>query len=134
MRSELRLIRDRERAAHDLGQGVDEQRVVVRHLDPVEPQAELPRLVLRLRVDVPADLQMIRHEPDGADQHVLDAAAAQGFQVVEDVGTEPRLAGRRLALEGERPVLDTGAVGDEPGGLEQLILVGVTLGEDARRK
>ena len=45
--------------------------------------------------------------------------------MVEDVGAEPRLAGRRLALERERPVLDTGRLGDEPRRLEQLLLVRV---------
>ena len=55
-------------------------------------------------------------------------------EVVEDVGPEPRLAGRRLALEGERPCLERCALCDELGGLEQLVLVRVARLEDARRQ
>ena len=35
----------------------------------LELHPELGRLLLRLGVDVPADLQMIGHEPDGTDEH-----------------------------------------------------------------
>src|SRR5207248_7096737 len=81
-----RSCRDRrERSAHDLGEGVDEAWVVVRHFDAVKLEAQLARLALGLRVDVPADLQMIRYEPDGAHEHALDSAGAQLVEVVEDV-------------------------------------------------
>ena len=55
----------------------------------------------------------------------------QILEVVEDVRPEPRFSRRRLALEGERPVTDAGAPGDELSRLEQLVAVGVALLEDA---
>ena len=39
--------------------------------------------------------------------------------------------GRRLALEGERPLVRPGALGNETRGLEQLVAVGIALVEDA---
>ena len=55
--------------------------------------------------------------------------------MVEDVGTEPRLAGRRLALEGERPpVAERCALGNQPRGLEERVAVRVAGLEDPRGK
>jgi hypothetical protein len=51
--------------------------------------------------------------------------------MVEDVGAKPRLAGRRCALKGERPLGDACSLGDKAGGLEQLVAVGIALLEDA---
>src|SRR2546423_15295485 len=52
--------------------------------------------------------------------------------MVEDVGPQPRLAGRGLALEGEAPGLEAGPLGDESRRLEQLVAVRVAGGEDPR--
>ncbi len=118
-------------APDDPGKRPHESRIVVRHLDPLEPQPELLRELDCLDVEIPADLEMVRDEPDGADEHRLDALLVQRAQVIEDVGAEPRLAGRRLALERERPVLGAGGLGDEPRRLEQLLLVRIAELEDS---
>ena len=48
-------------------------------------------------------------------------------------GPEPRLARRRLALEGEAPVVaDAGLLGDQARGLEQLVAVRIARVEDPR--
>ena len=117
---------------HDPREDVDEAGVGVRHLDPVELHPELGRLLPRLGVDVPADLQVVGDEPDRTDEDAVGAGVVQRLEVVEDVGPEPRLPGRRLALERERPVGDRGRLRDERGGLEQLVAVGIALGEDPR--
>ncbi len=52
--------------------------------------------------------------------------------MVEDVRPEPRLARRRLTLEREAPVLKARRLGNEPGGLQELILVGIPPVEDPR--
>src|SRR5438552_1525626 len=115
----------------DPGEHGDEARIRVRHLDPFEPHAELARLLLRLGVDVPADLEMVGDEADRADEHVLDAARSQLAEVVEDVRSEPRLARRRLALKRKRPYVFFRVGCDEPRGLEQLVAVRIAVGEDA---
>ena len=47
-------------------------------------------------------------------------------------GPEPRLAGRALALEGERPAVegDRRPLRDETRGLEKLVSIRVAVGED----
>ena len=57
----------------------------------------------------------------------LDAGRPQRLEVVEDVRPEPRLTRRRLALEGEAPVVDAGALRDQGGCFEQLVTVRVAL-------
>jgi hypothetical protein len=86
-------------------------------------------------IEVPADLEVVGDEADGTDEDAADAAFVQAGEMVDDVGPEPRLAGRRFALEREAPVVlgKTGALGDQSRCLEQLLLVGVSLGEDAGR-
>src|SRR5580765_8010948 len=54
----------------ELRQRVDELRVCIRHLDSPERHSELAGTLLRLDVDVPADLEMVRDEADGANQHL----------------------------------------------------------------
>jgi hypothetical protein len=56
---------------------------------------------------------VVGDEPHGADEHIVDTLRVQVGEVVEDVGAEPRLARRRLALEGERPLADRCAIRDE---------------------
>ncbi len=60
--------------------------------------------------------------------------AVQRVQLVEDVRAQPGLAGRARALKGERPGLEPGALGDQPRGLEELVLVGIALVENPRRQ
>jgi len=74
--------------------------------------SQLARFLLRLDVEVPADLEVVRDEADRADEDVADPALVQVGQVVEDVRSEPRLAGRGLALEGEAPVVYGRCLGD----------------------
>ena len=82
----------------------DEGRVVVRHLDPPEPQSSPPAPARRLGVEIPTDLEVVGDEPDRADENLLDPLFLPSVdQVVEDVGAEPRLPRRRLALVRERP-------------------------------
>ena len=75
-----------------------------------------------------------RRRTRSGDEHVADAARGEPLEVLEDVRPEPWLAGRRLALEGERPLVDAGPLGDETRRLEQLVPVGIALGEDAGRQ
>ena len=73
--------------------------------------------------------------PTGQTSDVVDARRPEVGEVVEDVGAEPRLAGRRLALEGERPVVDRGrASATSRRRLEQSVPVRVPGVEDPRRK
>ena len=71
-------------------------------------------------------------KPTGQAEHVGDALPGERLEVVEDVRPEPRLARLRLALEGERPLADRRGVGDERGGLEQLVAVRVARVDDPR--
>src|SRR5580765_7829559 len=100
------LVDERRERPHEFA-------ICVRHLDPCQRHSELVRALLRLDVDVPADLEMIRHEADRTHENVADPARVQVRQVVEDVGAQPRLAGRRLALVAERPVSDPDALRHE---------------------
>ena len=53
------------------GEDGDEGGIGVRHLDPLEPHARArARLLLRLGVEVPADLEVVGDEADRADEHV----------------------------------------------------------------
>ena len=113
------------------GEHADERRVGVRERDPIELEAELGRPLLRLDVEVPLDLEVVGDEADRHHEHLANAVCSERVEMVEDVRAEPRLAGRRLALERERPVLDPRLVGDEPRRLEQLVPVRVAFGEDA---
>src|SRR5580765_8178536 len=97
----------------------DEFRIGVRHLDARELEAELLRLLRGFVIQIPANLQMVGDEADRADEHLLDTAGVQLFEVVEDVRAEPGLARRRLALERERPHLpERSSLGDELRGLQ----------------
>src|SRR3954468_7619232 len=95
------------------GEHADEFAIGVGHLDPLQRHSELARALLRLDVDVPADLEMVRDEADGADEHLTHSTRAKVGQVVEDVRPEPRLSRRRLALVAERPVAHFRALGDQ---------------------
>ena len=77
---------------------------------------------------------MVGDETDGADEDALDALPLQRLEVVEDVRPEPRLAGRRLALEGEAPLAEARRLGDEPRRLEQLVAVRIARVDDPRRQ
>ncbi len=112
----------------------DEFGVGVRHLDPSQRHSQLARALLRLDVDVPADLEVIGDEADGTHEHVANAVRMERGEVIQDVGPEPRLAGRRLALVRERPVAEPCALGDEAGRLAELLVVRIALVEDARRQ
>ena len=112
----------------------DEVGVGVRHLGPLQAHAELSRALGRLDVEVPTDLEMVGDEPDRTDDDVVDAPAAEVVEVSEDVGPEPGLSGRRLALKGERPVVDPAHIRHESARLEQSVPVGVSGVEDPRGK
>ena len=73
---------------------------------------------------------MVGDEADRADQDVLDAAAVEILEVVEDVGPEPGLARRRLGLVREGPLAERCSLRDGRRGFEELILVRVALVED----
>jgi hypothetical protein len=77
---------------------------------------------------------VVGDEAHRADHHVVDARLGEGVEVIEDVRPEPRLARRGLALEGEAPVVDAGAVGDQAARLEQGVPVGVPRVEDPGRQ
>src|SRR6266540_4111236 len=108
----------------ELGERAHEVGIRVRHLDPPQRHSELARAILRLDVDVPANLEVVGDEADRADEHVAHAASVQLAEVVEDVGAEPRLARRRLALVRERPLAHVRGLRDEPRRLEQLAWYG----------
>src|SRR5712692_5088220 len=84
--------RYRQGAPDDPRKRAHEDRIVVRHLDPLESQPELPCELLRLDVEIPADLEMVGNKADRADEHPVDALLVQRPQVVEDVRAEPGLA------------------------------------------
>src|SRR6185437_16503928 len=73
-------------------------------------------------------------ETDRTDEDPLDALLPQRLEVVEDVRPEPRLAGRRLALEGEAPLRQPRRLSHEPRRLEQLVAVRIARLEDSRRQ
>ena len=77
---------------------------------------------------------MVGDEADRADEDVVDLSVVERGEVVEDVRPEPGLAGRGLALVGERPSVELRLVGYQPRRRQQLPLVGVALVEDARRE
>ena len=77
---------------------------------------------------------MVAYEADRRDQDLADALRVEGLELDEDVRAEPRLPGRALALERERPVGNAGLLGDESRRLEQLVAVRVALGEDPLRQ
>src|SRR5260370_3643570 len=56
------------------------------------------------------------------------------FDRLDQVRAEPWLPGVTLALVGEAPLLDAGALGDQLRGAQQLLLVRVAFLEDARRQ
>src|SRR6266545_8129269 len=116
----------------ELGERAHEVGIRVRHLDPPQRHSELARAILRLDVDVPANLEVVGDEADRADEHVAHAASVQLAEVVEDVGAEPRVARRRLALVRERPLAHVRGLRDEPRRLEQLVLVRIAVVEGAR--
>jgi hypothetical protein len=62
------------------------------------------------------------------------ALGRQLFDGVDQVRTKPWLPRVTLALVGEAPLLDASPLRDQLRGTQQLILVGITLLEDARRK
>src|SRR5439155_9498978 len=88
----------------------------------------------RLDIEVPQNLEVVRDEPDRAEEHLLDTLRMQPLQLVDDVRSEPRLPGRALTLEGEAPVLDVGSLRDEPRRLEQLVAVRIALLENPSGK
>ena len=55
----------------------DEGRLVIGHLDPRQLEPELLRELLRLDVDIPADLEMVGDEADRADEHLAHALRMQ---------------------------------------------------------
>ena len=77
---------------------------------------------------------MVGDEADRAHEHARHSTRVKAVELGEDVRPEPRLAGRALALEGERPALETGRLDDQLRGLEELVTVRVALVEDPRRK
>ncbi len=116
----LRRAYGAERPPDDPRKDGDEGGVVVRHLGPLEPQAELLGLLARLGVEVPADLEVVGDEADRRDEDVGRALRVERLEVVEDVGAEPGLAGRGLGLEAEAPFARGLRPGDELRGLQQL--------------
>ena len=94
-------------------QRADECRIVVQGLDPIEFEVELGGPLACFDVDVPEDLEMVGDEADRGHEHLANAARVEVVQLLDDVRAEPGLAGRALALERERPVVETGPLGDE---------------------
>ena len=86
------------------------------------------RLLLRLGVDVPADLQMIGHEPDGTDEHLVGPGLVErrrGGRGCPARATARRSAtrsGTRTTSRRPRPPAATSA-----RGLEQLVAVRIAL-------
>src|SRR5713101_2035217 len=56
------------------------------------------------------------------------------FDRLDQVRAEPWLPCVTLALIGEAPLLDAGALGDQLRGTQQLFLIGITFIENARRQ
>ena len=66
------------------------------------------RALRRLDVEVPRISRWSETKPTGQTSTRSTPCAVQRVEVVEDVRPEPRLAGRGLALERERPVVEPG--------------------------
>src|SRR4029450_11926245 len=105
-----RLRGYRDDPSNQPGQDGDKTRVGVRHLDAAQLETELARLLDGLVIQVPADLEVVGDEPDRADEHLPCPPRAQVLELVEDVRAEPGLACRRLALKGECPLGELGAL------------------------
>ena len=120
--------------SNQLRERVDEHRIVVQRLDPVELDAELVSLLPRHHVEIPQDLEVIRDEADRREEHLPNAARVELLEVQADIRAEPGLTGRALALECERPAAQPGAGGDEACSREQLVAVGVAGRENALRE
>src|ERR671934_1749453 len=112
-----------EHPPYQPGEYVDEAWVRIRHLDPRELDPELLCLLGRLVVEVPPDLEVVGDKADRAHEHLAHPASVQVLEMVEDVRAEPRLACGRLALERERPVVESGSLGDELRRLQELLFV-----------
>src|SRR5437667_5340134 len=92
------------------------------------------RALAGLDVDVPEDLEVVGDEADRRDEDAALAPGRERVELLEQIRPEPGLAGRARALERERPALEPGALRDEARGLEQLLLVGVSLLQDPGRE
>src|SRR5207344_566305 len=90
--------------------------------------------LLRLDVEVPEDLEVVRDEADRGDEHALDAVGTEPVELLEHVRAEPRLAGRARALEREGPALEARALRDEARCLQQLLPVRIAFLQDPRRQ
>src|SRR5438094_374728 len=120
--------------ADELRERADEGWIVVERLDAIELEAELGGPLARLDVEVPQDLEVIRDEADGADEHAPDPVRREPVELLQDVRSEPRFSGRTGALESERPVREPGALGDEARALEELVAVGIAVPQDSLRQ
>ena len=102
----------------------DEARIGVRHLDATELEPELlaPSRPPRGRGPSGSRDGRRRTRP-GRRAHGARRAPCRSSRWSRMSGPEPRLARRRLALERERPVAEPGPLRDEPGRLQQLLLV-----------
>ena len=89
-----------------------------------------PRAVCRLHrrdVDVEQYLQVVAHETEWNDQHVLPALARDLLNAFEDVRPQPRRAGPGRTLVGETPRRNSRCLRYRSGALQQFIRIRVAL-------
>src|SRR5260370_6881334 len=83
----------------------------------------------RFHVDVVQDLEVVGDESDRAHQAL---AHARSRQRLEQVRTEPRLAGVAGGLESELPLRELRSRGREPAALQEPPAVAIARNPDAR--
>jgi hypothetical protein len=79
---------------------------------------------------------VVGDEADGDADDVRDALGGERCDVILDLRPEPRLGRASGGLEAPRPTVgvESSVLGDEPGGLAQLLVVGIAGREDPHRQ
>ena len=118
---------------NDIRHHLDEHRVVIRRLGPDDGEADLPRDLHCLVIEVVQDLDVIADEADRAEHCRLEPVPARVAQVVADIRFQPGVfRPSASALIHERPVGTTEAIGHQPGGRHQLLAIRVRVGHRLR--
>src|SRR5712692_68967 len=87
----------------------------------------LPREGHRFDVDVIEDLEVVGDESNRAHQGTPHAGACQ---CLEEVRTQPRLAGVARGLESELPFRELRTFGHEPAALQEPFAISIACGLD----
>ncbi len=117
-----------ERVAHHRDQGVDKFRPGVEGLRAAQVDSMFARKRHRLDVDVVEDLEVVGDEADRAHQRPPHISPGQR---IEQVWTEPRLAGVAGGLKRELPFRQGRPFRDQPAALQEPFAIGIPRRFDA---